>query len=222
MIDTKDTAFICLHCGVHAQREKYSCEVKKISDSSGGSYIPLTNPLKKIAPQPQIQGITGKIECSMCIVCGSITLWINSSHTKKIIFPAFPVEIQKPHEDMPEHIKNIYIEAAEISNQSPRSAAALLRLCLENLVKDLEIKGKDLNEKIGNSEWPDEIKKACDSVRLYGNNAVHPGMIEVADEMMTVTTLFKIINYLVAQKIHMPKIINDVYDSLPESKKRKK
>lgn len=221
MIDTKDTAFICPHCGVHAQQEKYSCEVKKISDISGDNYILLTNPLKKIAPQHRTE-ITGKFECSMCMACGSITLWINSGYDKKLIFPTFPVEIQKPHEDMPEHIRKIYIEAAEISNQSPRSAAALLRLCLEILVNELGIKGKDLNEKIGNAEWPDEIKKACDSVRLYGNNAIHPGMIEVSDKMMTVTTLFKIINYFVAQKIHMPKIINDIYDSLPEQKKRKK
>ena len=49
-----------------------------------------------------------------------------------MIFPSGST-IPMAHTDMPESVKEIYDEAREIAGQSPRAAAALLRLALEKI-----------------------------------------------------------------------------------------
>lgn len=53
-----------------------------------------------------------------------------------MIFPSGS-NIPMPHTDMPESVKEIYNEAREIASNSPRAAAALLRLALEKLTEEL-------------------------------------------------------------------------------------
>jgi hypothetical protein len=48
----------------------------------------------------------------------------------------------QPNTDLPESMKRIYTEAASISNKSPRGAAALLRLAVQVLCKELGEKEK--------------------------------------------------------------------------------
>jgi len=47
-------------------------------------------------------------------------------HPRKLTAPI-------PHSDMPDDVKEIYEEARNISDISPRAAAALLRVALEKL-----------------------------------------------------------------------------------------
>lgn len=208
-INVKNAAFACPHCGYEAQQHLYTCTARKEFAT-----VSLQNPLtdKKNAIK---NSLMGEVKCTECEVCGFIALWINH----KMIFPSFPKNTSKPNDDMPEEIKEIYIEAAKVSSHSLRSAAALLRLCLEKLLDFLKIPGNDLNKKIANSNFPEKILKACDSVRVYGNEAVHPGQIILDDNPEVVTALFKLINYVVEMQITVPRKAEEVFDSLPESKK---
>ena len=57
-------------------------------------------------------------------------------------------------------------------------------------------------------------------VRVIGNNAVHPGVIDVDDNPEMVLGLFKIVNLIVETMITTPKEINEMYQNLPESVKK--
>src|SRR5574343_416285 len=75
-----------------------------------------------------------------CGHCGQYSAWVNTV----MVFPG-EINVESPNKDLSEEIKMDYLEAASILNQSPRGAAALLRLAIEKLVNELEAKGKDLN-----------------------------------------------------------------------------
>lgn len=213
-IDVKKEAFECPTCGYPSQQHRYSCFVKKFGQMTGIDES-LKNPLTNKKNSPIMQGRMGLINCTECEVCGFIALWINNN----LIFPTFPKNISKPNQDMPQEIKDIYIEAAEVSHRSPRSAAALLRLCLEMLLDHLNITGNDTNEKIGNSNFPDKILKACDAVRVRGNDAVHAREIQFNDTAETVSTLFHLINYIIEMQITLPNKADEVFNTLTVSQK---
>ena len=63
-----------------------------------------------------------------------------------------------------------------------------------------------------------QIQKALDVVRVIGNESVHPGTIDLRDDLETVTTLFKLVNLIVERLISEPRHIDDVFKSLPPSK----
>lgn len=211
-VDPKKNAFNCAFCDAYAQQAWLMCFVSNDSDPNPKL---LCNPLSNKSSHPQVSGQTGAISCSECQACGFVSLWIGGHQ----IFPGSSKEIAKPNEDMPEDIKEVYIEAADIFSRSPRSAAALLRVCLEKLLIKLEIKGHNLNEKIGNSNFPDKILKAADAVRLFGNDAVHPGEIRFDEDTTIVPTLFLLINYVVEKQITSPNLAEDIYNKLTDSQK---
>ncbi|MGG4459744.1 DUF4145 domain-containing protein [Brevibacillus porteri] len=123
---------------------------------------------------------------------------------------------------MPEDVKNIYLEASGIVNQSPRAAVALLRLAVQMLMKHIGEKGKKIDDDIKvlvEKGLPEEIQQALDSLRVIGNNAVHPGEITLVDDYDSAISLFQILNYIIHYFISTKKLINQVYEKLPEKAK---
>ncbi len=114
----------------------------------------------------------------------------------------------------------MYNEAAKIVGDSPRGAAALLRLALQMLLKQLELKGENINEDIGalvKRGLDPRIQKALDAVRVIGNNAVHPGTISLDDDKGIALTLFDLINLIADRLISHPKEIDRLYETkLPD------
>lgn len=64
---------------------------------------------------------------------------------------------------------------------------------------------------------PVRIQQMLDSVRVIGNNAVHPGEIDLSDNAQLASSLLKFINLIVENQISQPKKINEIYNNLPES-----
>jgi hypothetical protein len=127
-----------------------------------------------------------------------------------------------PNEDIPETCRNDYLEARKIANMSPRGAAALLRLCIQKLCKELGGKGENINNDIASlvvNGLPKRIQQALDVVRVVGNNAVHPGEISVEDQPSTVAALFGLINLIIDNQISQPKQVSALFDALPEGAK---
>jgi hypothetical protein len=84
--------------------------------------------------------------------------------------------------DLPEDIRGDYLEAQAIVGRSPRGAAALLRLCIQKLCKHLGEEGEHLWTDIGNlvrKGLPPAVQEALDAVRVIGNEAVHPGQMDL-------------------------------------------
>ena len=99
----------------------------------------------------------------------------------------------------------------------------MLRLAIQKLCIDLGEKGKDLNEGIGNlvkKGLPSLVQKSLDAVRVIGNEAVHPGTLDLKDDRDTATTLFKLVNIIAEQMISNQKHVDEIYSKLPEGKRQ--
>ena len=123
---------------------------------------------------------------------------------------------------MPESVKKLYIEAAAIYTKSPRGAAALLRLSIQILTKELGETGKNINTDIGNlvkKGLPEIVQHSLDIVRVTGNDAVHPGQIDT-DSQETVGQLFELVNVIIEYMIALPNKVSGIYKGLPSDKVR--
>ncbi len=194
------TAFHCPRCGVYAD------QCWSLFGASGHLGVGLYNakPFKTYDFED--------FAVSCCGHCGEICVW----YDEKLIFPKAMV-VESPNEDLPEDIKKDYIEAATILQDSPRGAAALLRLCIQKLCKELGQKGKNLNEDIGKMVKQGlsvDIKNAMDLLRVTGDNAVHPGVIDLRDGSEIATELFRLVNFIAEKMITEPKRISAFYEKV--------
>lgn len=161
--------------------------------------------------------IAKKLSVSFCSKCGNYSLWLD----ERMIYPISSIA-PLPVEEMPKDVKEDFLEARRIVNESPRGACALLRLALEKLLHDIGEPGKKIDHNISvlvGKGIPSKIQKAMDSVRIIGNEAVHPGLIDLKDDKDTAIVLFTLLNVIVDVIIVQEKKINSMYEMLPESKK---
>lgn len=154
---------------------------------------------------------------AFCEKCHDYSLWLE----EKMMHPAASVA-PMPSDDMPDDVKEDYLEARTILVASPRGACALLRLAVQKLVAHLGETGKELNKDIGQlvkRGLPLGIQQALDSLRVIGNNAVHPGVLDLKDDVATASALCGALNMTVDVMITQPKAIADLYSTLPETSK---
>jgi hypothetical protein len=154
-----------------------------------------------------------------CSRCGKFSVWVSQRMVSPLAVIAPP-----PNTDIPANITTDYEEARTISSQSPRGAAALLRLCIQKLCKHLGEKGENINDDVASlvrKGLPVKVQKALDLVRVVGNNAVHPGQIDLEDNPDVTNKLFGLVNIIAEVMISQPKQVEELYDSIvPESQKK--
>lgn len=155
----------------------------------------------------------GNLHTSECFNCHRVAIWV---HTR-LIYPEARAAAA-PNADLPPEIVADYEEAQAIVMRSPRGAAALLRLVVQKLCAHLGEGGKnidaDIASLIGKGLNP-LVQRALDIVRVVGNNAVHPGVMDMKDDRDTAMRLFGLINVIADQMITHPKNVNALYDGLP-------
>lgn len=169
--------------------------------------------LDKLTDYERVNQIAYNINVSTCFNCSGLALWVHNKLLHPIAGEAVPANV-----DMPGDIKRDYDEASSILNQSPRGAAALLRLCIQKLCKELGQPGKNINDDIKAlvaAGLDVRVQQALDTVRVIGNSAVHPGQIDLRDDHATAEALFKLLNLIVEKTISEPRHIKEMYDSLP-------
>ncbi len=131
--------------------------------------------------------------------------------------------VTPPHTDMPKECQSEYNEARDIVARSPRAASALLRLLIQKLMPILGEKGKNINDDISNlvsKGLPVQVQQALDYCRVIGNNAVHPGEINLNDTPDIAVNLFGMINFIIDDRITRPKEIQKLYDQLPDGARK--
>ena len=225
----KGKAFNCPHCHAYAhQRWFFICRYRIDTDAKVLDFLNQSNINRRQVREVQnairtfvlqLYGsshISGK-DLSFCDHCKKYSIWVNSKMVHPRTFAAPP-----PIEEMPDSVKELYNEARCINNDSPRGACALLRLAVQLLIKELGENKKNLNQaisKLVERGLSPEIQQALDSIRVIGNNAVHPSHIDLKDNPKTMNTLFKLINFITEKMIKEKQQIEEIYSSLPEKEK---
>jgi len=152
---------------------------------------------------------------AICEHCKVPSYWVK----EKMILPDIS-NIPLPNKDLPVEIQEDYNEARSILNKSPRGAAALLRLAIQKLCIVLGEEGKNINDdikKLVEKGLPVQIQKSLDVLRVIGNNAVHPGSIDLKDNYELTVPLFTLLNLITDVMITQPNFVNDLYSKLPEN-----
>ena len=210
-------SFSCPHCGAIAHQTwfrtalvSYTHDKTKPNIRSANKHVLFTENLHcGMQSHPNLVNASA----SRCYSCGAFALWIQ----EQVIHPENSIGIT-PHDDIPDVIRDDFIEAASIVDKSPRSAAALLRLCIQKMMPLLDVQDSNLNDAIGKlvkKGLDKKIQQALDVVRVVGNNAVHPGEIDLKDDKATALQLFSLINLIVATMISAKKQLDEMYASLP-------
>lgn len=152
-----------------------------------------------------------------CQVCKREAVFLN----RKLIAPN-KVDAPLPSADIPQEIASDFEEARQIAHTSPRGAAALLRLAIQKLCPILGATKSEINAAIGElvlaGKITADLQRALDSVRVIGNEAVHPGVMDLQDDLPTVLSLFHLVNFVIEKGITEPKKIAEIYGSLPPNK----
>ncbi|HEX4302438.1 MAG TPA: DUF4145 domain-containing protein [Rhizomicrobium sp.] len=156
------------------------------------------------------------LRVARCQHCSELSTWLG-----EVMLDPSSGTAPLPNPDLPGDIKADYEEARSIVARSPRGAAALLRLAIQKLCKDLGEKGDNPNDDIAalvKKGLPAGVQKALDAVRVTGNESVHPGTIDLRDNPALAAALFGLINFIVEKMITEPNQIDGIYGSLPKAK----
>ena len=245
----RETSFNCPHCGALASQTWLSTYVDDLSDGTT-PLVPDAESVERFRSEQGLKAETKEqfieeikermkglvffythdnacyshleavnLSLSRCFNCKKIAVWVYD----RLLFPP-ELHAEEPNVDIPEDILRDYEEASSILNLSPRGAAALLRLAIQKLCRFLGEKGENINEDIASlvkKGLSPIIQKALDVVRVVGNEAVHPGRLDLRDDMDTASKLFRLVNLIAEQMISHPKHVKDMYEGLvPESKKK--
>ena len=156
---------------------------------------------------------------SKCSHCEQLSVWIYDRLVHPRTGGAPPA-----NPDLPDDIRRDYDEASSILDQSPRGAAALMRLAIQKLCKELGQPGENINDDIKalvKAGLDPIVQQALDTVRVTGNNAVHPGGMDLCDDRVTAESLFKLVNVIAERMISVPKQVKDAFASLPDKERKK-
>lgn len=201
----RSTAFICPYpdCNVFAQHH-------------WGQVVSLNVPLLGNSISHRSSD-TGSVWLASCEACNREVVFIDDT----LIWPRSS-GAPAPNPDMPEEIKADFEEARLIYADSPRGAAALLRLALQKLCPHIGATKAGINDAIAElvkaGTVSASLQQALDSVRVIGNEAVHPGTLDLRDDAATVLTLFRLVNFIVEKAITEPKEVAAIYGTLPPDK----
>lgn len=242
------SAFSCPHCGVYTTQYWFRLHANSITGNTRTPTIPNQKTIEKYKASSDIDAKikerlikwatkiqlgfvyierndnstylnidVNNLHISSCFDCNKVAVWVHDN----LVYP--PVNTgDMPNADLPEDIAHDFQEARSILNSSPRGAAALLRLAVQKLCAFLGEEGRNIDTDIASlvaKGLNPLVQKSLDIVRVVGNEAVHPGVLDLRDDRDTALQLLRLVNIIAEQMITHPKTIQAMYAQLPESKR---
>ncbi len=232
----KKEKFICPHCNVASQQKWFDANVAsscanlilnnffysyrtQIQDYQQKAILGFVQRVEEVNNKHFPEFVPKSFSVATCLTCSDISLWIKG----EIVYPRKSA-IPPPNSDMEQEIQDLYIEASTIVVDSPKGATAILRLALQLLLKQLGKSGNKINDDIKelvSEGLSPKIQKALDLLRVVGNNAVHPGQIDLDDGRDIALKLFHVLNFIAVEMITKPKELDLLYaDIVPEETKQ--
>ena len=156
---------------------------------------------------------------SKCPHCERLSVWVYDRLVHPQTGGAPPA-----NPDLTDDIRRDYDEANSILDKSPRGAAALIRLAIQKLCDERGQRGKSLDDAIkglADQGLNARVQKALHTVRVIGNNAVHPGKMDLRDDRESAESLFRLLNMIATRLISDPKEIDTIYKNLPEHERKR-
>ena len=184
----KVDGFNCPNCNAYAHQEWHT-----ILLGTSGGYVTIRD-----------------LNTAICQKCNKHSIWFDG----KMVHPKI-TNVPLPNSDLPDDSKYDYLEARNIASDSPRGTSALLRLAIEKLIKTLVEKDEGLDKNIGKlveNGLSKDLQKALDTVRVIGNNAIHPGKLDMRDDVGTAEKLFKLVNIITQQMISNKKEVDELFE----------
>ncbi|KWF60029.1 DUF4145 domain-containing protein [Burkholderia pseudomultivorans] len=243
-----ETAFNCPHCGALTSQTWHQLHSVRLSEPSRVPYFPSPDDQAEMLADEELDeesrerfakylkrlqsgapfitadkrnvfadGEIGNVHLSECYNCRGVAIWVHD----RLVYPEIAPSIL-PNDDLSEDVKADFIEARSILSVSPRGAAALLRLAVQKLCVQLGEPGKHIDTDIASlvkKGLSPKIQRALDIVRVVGNESVHPGEIDVRDDVETAAKLLTLVNLVAEQMITHPREVDSLYEMLPQSKR---
>jgi Domain of unknown function (DUF4145) len=153
------------------------------------------------------------VSISYCFNCNQMCLWVYD----QLVWPTRPSPEPELHV-VPDERRE-YEEASQALEASPRGAAALLRLTIEKLCKELGVSGESLKDDIPifvRQHVDARVQKALDAARMIESNAMHPGQIGLEYDRATAESLSGLVNLICEKMIMEPTHLQAVYTRLRE------
>ena len=150
------------------------------------------------------------VSISYCLSCNQMCLWVYD----QLVWPS-----PEPKLAVAPNERREYEEASRILEASPRGAAALLRLTIEKLCKELGVSGESLKDDIPifvRQHVDARVQKALDAARMIESNAMHPGQIGLEDDRATAERLSSLVNLICEKMIMEPTHLQALYTRLRE------
>ena len=217
-----EDAFNCPSCGAYAHQKWHRTEIREMP------WERITEPSTKLdaieklvvnlhaltdREATTLTSVVQGVSFSMCDRCKETAIWLGNS----LLWPNGGLA-PPPNKDLPEDVRQYYMEANEIARASPRAAAVLVRLAIEALCRKL-VPGKsrldDAIRALVHKGLSERTQKALDVVRVVGNKAAHPGQIDDRDDLPTAETLLRLVNLIAEEVISRTKAVDAMYDDLP-------
>jgi len=243
----QETAFSCPHCGAYTSQTWAKLFADLLSGETKMPFLPDRAALDRLRATGELESeMKSRLEkhfqlmsqgapfferhergahlnteihnawVSRCFNCKGVAVWVHD----RLVFPAMKVGAL-PNPDLPPDIRTDVEEARGIVDQSPRGAAALLRLAIQKLCAHLGELGKNIDEDIASlvkKGLNPLVQQSLDVVRVVGNEAVHPGVIDLRDDRAAAERLFDLVNIVAEQMITHPKSVQEMYAKLPSAK----
>ena len=189
------------------EKEEFNCAHCKVFAHQIWSKLGVSDLFKVYLP-------SDLLTVSKCKHCNKWSIWIEES----LVYPA-QITVEDPNDDMPDEVKKLYRESAQVLSISPRAAAALLRLGLQILLGAVGGDGKNINDdikKIVALGVEPETQRALDILRVFGNSGAHPGEIKLDEDPDLVHKMYGLMNYVTDRLITQKNQINELFEGLPE------